>query len=98
MKWKYMKRTLYSGLVISAAIWQKKSRLTGRVKEGRKGLPLPATGDEKGAFEPDIATPMPTWNINSNTLIYKGKFMDTGGHHHKRDGAICAHLSETYGL
>jgi len=29
---------------------EKKSRLTGRVKEGRKGLPLPATGDEKGAF------------------------------------------------
>jgi hypothetical protein len=30
---------------------QKKSRIAGRVKEGRKGLPLPATGDEKGAFD-----------------------------------------------
>ena len=30
---------------------QKKSRIAGRVKEGRKGLPLPATGDAKGAFD-----------------------------------------------
>jgi hypothetical protein len=35
----------------------KKSRLAGRVKEGRKGLPLPATGDEKGAFVLTISNP-----------------------------------------
>jgi hypothetical protein len=43
---------------------EKKSRLTGRVKEGRKGLPLPVTGDEKGAFVP----------CNSNTYA-KLEFM-----------------------
>jgi hypothetical protein len=31
--------------------------LTGRVKEGRKGLPLPATGDEKGAFFVPLSKP-----------------------------------------
>jgi hypothetical protein len=35
-------------IVLSSGI--KNARLAGRVKEGRKGLPLPATGDEKGAF------------------------------------------------
>jgi len=44
----------------------KMSRLTGRVKEGRKGLPLPASGDEKGAFDHFIATLMPTCKINHN--------------------------------
>jgi hypothetical protein len=47
--------------------------LTGRVKEGRKGLPLPATGDEKGAFTRDIATPMPTLRIHRNPLILNAK-------------------------
>ena len=50
---------------------QKKSRLTGRVKEGRKGLPLPATGDEKGAFVLYIAMGVPTFKIKGNLLILK---------------------------
>jgi hypothetical protein len=35
----------------------KKVPVAGRVKEGRKGLPLPATGDEKGAFAFTISNP-----------------------------------------
>jgi hypothetical protein len=49
----------------------KKSRLAGRVKEGRKGLPLPATGDEKGAFALYVAMGVPTFKINDNLLILK---------------------------
>ncbi|UCF88014.1 MAG: hypothetical protein JSV70_06190 [bacterium] len=43
--------------------------MADRVKEGRKGLPLPATGDEKGAFAPDIATPVPTFMKKDKLLI-----------------------------
>jgi len=35
--------------------FKKKVPVAGRVKEGRKGLPLPATGDEKGAFVVSIS-------------------------------------------
>ncbi len=50
---------------------QKSTRFTDRVKEGRKGLPLPATGDEKGAFALYIAMGVPTFKINDNLLILK---------------------------
>jgi hypothetical protein len=45
--------------------------LTGRVKEGRKGLPLPATGDEKGAFDHGVAILVPTFIIKDKPLILK---------------------------
>jgi hypothetical protein len=45
--------------------------MTGRVKEGRKGLPLPATGDEKGAFIPILATPVPTFGPRGQPIVFK---------------------------
>ena len=53
---------------------QKKSRIAGRVKEGRKGLPLPATGDEKGAFALLFCNPRANYKNQTQPFDFQSIF------------------------
>ena len=74
---------------------QKKSRMTGRVKEGRKGLPLPATGDEKGAFASRYSNP----RANSWTKAQAIDFNNVFSKRRNEGGwRKCAHYAHYSGL